>query len=316
MKCVLLDKESLDIGDIDFSHVEAQCKELVYYDYTNPEQLRDRIQDADIVISNKVVLNESAIASARQLKLICVAATGYNNVDIDAAQKHSVAVCNVTGYATSSVVQHVFALILNLARSLPDYSNAVKQHKWQQSRQFCLLDYPIIDLQDKNLGILGYGELGHAVAEMGKAFGMNILIAESLTGRKQQGRIPLDEFFATSDIITLHCPLTEESKEIINQKTLALMKPTAFLINAARGGVVNEHDLWNALLDKQIAGAALDVVSKEPPEENILLDKPLPNLIITPHIAWASQKGRQKLVDEIGENIGAFNRGEKRNLIG
>jgi len=315
MKCVILDQESLDIGDIDFTAINHQCDEVTSYPYTNAEDRLTRINDADIVITNKVILDEEVIEKLDKLKFICVAATGFNNVDIKTANKHGIAVCNVTGYATSSVVQHVFSLILALSRNLLNYTNAVKDNKWQRSRQFCLLDYPITGLAGKNLGIIGYGELGKAVAEAGKAFGMNILIAESLTGNKSPERIPLEKLLNLSDILSLHCPLTSESQNLINKKTLGLMKKSALLINTARGGIVNEAYLWDALNNKQIAGAAVDVLSQEPPIDNILIDKPLPNLIVTPHIAWASQSSRQKLVDEIAKNIEAFKAGEVRNRI-
>lgn len=315
MKCILLDRESLDIGDIDLSPIERHCAEFISYPFTPVEIIMERLESAEIAITNKVVITAETLQHLPRLKLICVAATGYNNVNIKAAKENGVAVCNVTGYATSSVTQHVFTLILSLVRSLPDYLQDVQMHQWQQSRQFCLLGHPIIDLADKTLGIIGYGELGRAVAKVGEAFGMKVLIAESLTGKKSPGRVPLDILLQTADVVSLHCPLSEESRNLINQKTLRLMKKSAFLINAARGGIVNEDDLWQALIHKEIAGAAVDVLSQEPPVKNKLIDKPLPNLIVTPHIAWASQNSRQKLIDEVGLNIQSFLDGEMRNRL-
>ncbi len=315
MKCVILDKDSIDRSDIDFTAVKKTCPSLIEYGETSAAQIRARIATADIVISNKVLINDAELSRAKSLKLICVPATGTNNVDLDSAKKHGIPVCNVTGYATSSVVQHVFGLILNLSRNLHRYHDAVREHRWQQAKHFCLLDYPIIDISGKTLGIIGYGELGKAVSKVAKSFGMNVIIAQSLTGKTHNDRIPLDELLQTADIISLHCPLTHESEHLINQTTLAKMKNTAFLINAARGGIVNEEDLWHAVHNGEIAGAAVDVLSTEPPRENILLDKPLPNLIVTPHIAWASQLSRQKLMDEIALNIRAFLNGEQRNRV-
>lgn len=315
MKCVILDKDSIDNGDIDFSKINEACTNIEEYPHTLPNQTAQRISDAEIVITNKVIIDKKHLQQSNKLKLICVAATGTNNVDIGCASKLGIAVCNVTGYASTSVVQHVFGLIITLSRNLHRYTEAVKNRRWQQSQHFCLLDYPIQDLYEKKLGIVGYGELGHAVAEAAKCFGMKILISQSLTGKKDADRIPFEELLSMADIISLHCPLTDESRDLINKNTLAKMKNTALLINTARGGIVNENDLWQALIRGQIAGAAVDVLSKEPPGSSVLIDKPLPNLIVTPHIAWASQKSRQQLVNEIALNIQAFKQGESRNRL-
>ncbi len=315
MKCVFLDKGSLDRGDVDFDSLKSNFATWVEYESTHSDDVCAHIKDADIIITNKVQITEAIMVSASQLKLICVAATGTNNIDISAARKLNIPVCNVTGYATHSVVQHVFSLILALTNNLINYHHLVSEGEWDKSKHFCLLNYSISELHGKTLGIIGYGELGKAVANAAQAFGLNILIAESLSGHHSSGRISLSALLQQSDIVSLHCPLTPQTSNLINKKSFKLMKPTSFLINAARGGIVNEVDLLEALKQKIIAGAALDVLSKEPPNANILINAKLPNLIITPHIAWASSTSRQNLVDEIEKNIKAFIQGEERNLV-
>jgi len=315
MKCVFLDKGSLDRGDINFDSLKSKFTTWVEYESTQSDEVNARIKDADIIITNKVQITEALMVSVNQLKLICVAATGTNNIDIAAARKLKLPVCNVTGYATHSVVQHVFSLILALANNLINYHHLVSEGEWDKSKHFCLLNYPITELHGKTLGIIGYGELGKAVAKAAQAFGLNILIAESLSGHNSENRIPLPALLKQSDIVSLHCPLTPQTSNLIDKNSFELMKPTSFLINAARGGIVNEADLLEALKQKKIAGAALDVLSQEPPQANILINAKLPNLIITPHIAWANSTSRQNLVNEIEKNIEAFVQGEERNLI-
>jgi glycerate dehydrogenase len=268
------------------------------------------------VISNKVMLDQETLQSAHTLKLICVAATGTNNVDLAAAAEHGITVCNVRGYATTSVVEHVFSLILALTRHLHDYRTAVNEGKWRNAESFCLLDYPIRELAGQTLGIIGYGELGSAVATMGKAFGMNILIAQRPGGALQTGRTPLQQLLSQSDIISLHCPLTDTTRNLIDHGEFSLMNRETLLINTARGGIINEAALKQALQSGQIAGAAIDVLSEEPPRHgNPLLNEPIPNLIVTPHIAWASINARQSLINELTENIHAFLKGQPRNVV-
>ena len=315
MECVFLDKGSLDRGDINFDHLKSKFSRWIEYETTAADETLSRINNADVIITNKVKITETILRSCNKLKLVCVAATGTNNVDLAAAKKLNIPVCNVTGYATHSVVQHVFSLILALHNNLINYDQLVKSHAWDKSDHFCLLNYPITEMYGKTLGIIGYGELGKAVANVAGAFGINVIIAESLTGRQSNNRLPLDHLLQQSDIISLHCPLTPQTQNLINQQALELMKPSSFLINAARGGIVNEQDLLQALKQKRIAGAALDVLSEEPPHNNILIDANLPNLIITPHIAWASQRSRQNLVEELEKNIEAFFNREERNLV-
>lgn len=314
MECIFLDKGSLDRGDINFDPLKSKVSRWLEYDVTTANEVSPRISNADIIITNKVKITEPVLKSCQKLKLICVAATGTNNVDLNAAKQLNIPVCNVTGYATHSVVQHVFSLIFALHNNLINYDQLVRNHMWDKSDHFCLLNYPINQLHGKTMGIIGYGELGKAVAHAAQAFGINVIVAESFIGQQANNRTPLKQLLQQSDIVSLHCPLTPQTENLINQQTLALMKPSSFLINAARGGIVDETDLLNALQQKKIAGAALDVLSEEPPRNNILINANIPNLIITPHIAWASQTSRQNLVNELGKNIDAFLNGKERNL--
>ena len=235
MKGVFLDKNSLDMGDIDFSYLESILAEWQFYEASTSEQIKDRVRDAEVVLTNKVVLDHAIINDADNLELICVTATGTNNVDLEAARAKNIAVCNVRAYATPSVVQHVFALILSLTRKLDSHHTAAMDGSWSKSDQFCLLDYPIRELAGLKLGIVGYGELGKAVAKMAGAFDMDVLIAQrpGSTGTTE-GRMPLNELLSQVDILSLHCPLTEDTRNLIGADELALMKQDALLINAAR----------------------------------------------------------------------------------
>ena len=274
------------------------------------------MRDAEVVISNKVVLDRSVLASAPRLRLICVAATGTNNVDLQAAAELGISVCNVTGYATPSVVQHVFALILSLNRHVIEYDAAVRAGAWARSEHFCLLDFPIRELAGRRLGIIGYGTLGKAVAEVAPAFGLEVLIGDHRGAAPRPGRTEFNELLRRADIITLHCPLTDDTRGLIGAEELAMMKTDALLINAARGGIVDEPALARALRAGEIGGAGVDVLTSEPPSEgNPLLAGDIPNLIVTPHVAWASRESRQRLVDELVENIRSFLNDRPRNLV-
>lgn len=313
---VFLDVNSVDRGDLDLTKLKSTVASWQWFEKSSPQQVAARIAQAHIVISNKAPLMKQTLSQAGSLSLICVAATGTNNVALDAAAKQGITVCNVRNYATGSVVQHVFTLILNLSTQFLSYHEAVLEGRWQASDQFCLLDYPIQELAGKTLGVIGYGVLGHAVAQAAKAFGMNVIIADHKGAKPRSGRIAFEEVLAQADIVTLHCPLNEATRNLISREELAAMKPNAFLINAARGGIVDEHALVEALKQHQIAGAGFDVLTEEPPVHgNVLLDIQLPNLIVTPHIAWASRESRQRLVDEIVKNIEAFQAGNPRNVV-
>lgn len=307
MKAVFLDQHSLDQQDLDFSALEAVFDEWVMYPQTASEQVLERIRDADVVISNKVLLNTQALKQNPQLKLILISATGTNNVDLVQAKAQGIVVCNCQAYGTSAVAQHTLMLMLALSTSVIQYNQAVKQGQWNQSSQFCLLDFPIVELAGKTLGIVGYGELGKAVAKLAEAFGMKVLIG-ALPNRPQQlDRVAFQDLIGQVDYLSLHCPLTEDTRDLIDADVFDAMKPTAFLINCARGGIVNEQALVDALKQGKIAGAATDVLSVEPPKEgNVLLADDIPNLIITPHSAWGSREARQRMVQQLVENAVAF----------
>ncbi len=313
---VLLDRATIDTGDVQFLQLESMFDEWRSFDYTTDDKVIERIRDAQIVVSNKTVLDDAALRSAQRLRLVCIAATGSNNVDLDVAEELGIPVCNVRRYATPAVIQHVFALILALTTRLLDYSEAVRAGRWQQTRLFCLLDYPIRELHGKRLGIVGYGELGQGVARIANAFEMEVLVAQRPGGLPQKDRVSLEELLPQVDVLSLHCPLTPATRSLIGTRELAMMRDDAVLINTARGGIVDESALVNALRQGEIGGAGIDVLTEEPPANgNPLLDADIPNLIVTPHCAWASRETRQRLVDEVAANIRAFLDGQPRNLL-
>lgn len=320
MRAVFLDSKTFS-ENISFSAIEQQVSQLICYSTTTPEQVLERCQRADIVITNKVVLTADILAKLPQLTLICITATGYNNVDIDAAKKYNIAVTNVSGYAGNAVAQYVLAQMLAFYQQTSHHNANTKQGHWQQSDIFCYHGNAITELADKTLGLVGYGSLGQAVARLAKAFDMNILISERPGSSEiRSGRLSFDEVITQSDVISLHCPQTADTINLINADTLAKMKPTAMLINTARGALVNSIDLLASLTAKQIAFAVLDVLEQEPPP----LDHPLlcalqanklDNLKITAHIAWASSEAQQRLINLLSENIAAFKRGEQLNRL-
>jgi glycerate dehydrogenase len=313
---VFLDLATVSRDDINLSALEAAVSHWSHHAITKPDETALRIKDAEVVVSNKVVIDREMMQSCNQLKLICIAATGSNNVDLEAAKDLGIRVTNVAGYSTPSVVQQVFSMILSLTTREAEHTQAINSGLWQQSDQFCLLDFPFRELHGKRMGIVGYGGLGKAVAKVAEAFGMEIMLANRPGGQPTPGRIPLQELLPQVDILSLHCPLTEQTTNLIGENELKLMKSDALLINCARGGVVDEHALAHALQTKEIGGAGVDVLTKEPPTEgNPLLDPSIPNLIVTPHIAWASREARQRLVNEIAANIDAFYADKGRNVI-
>ncbi len=316
MKGVMLDTKSIDSSDINFQSLKSVVPDWQFYDFTSEEEVIERIKGADIIITNKVRINKDHLAQAPSLKLICIAATGTNNVDLKAAEAAGIPVANVTNYATPSVVQHVFCLILSLVTKIFQYRQAVHDNRWQQSPFFCLLDYPIAELSGKTLGIIGYGVLGKAVAAVGEAFGMKVIVAAHKRAAATNDRLSFEQVLEESDVISIHCPLTDDTRNLIDRTELAMMKPGAIIINTARGGIVNEEALVHALRENKIGGAGFDVLTQEPPVDgNVLLETDLPNLIVTPHIAWASVESRQRAIDEIALNIGAFLKGESRNRV-
>lgn len=316
-RAVFLDQASLDLGDLDLSPLHAAFGELQLHEHSRPEQVLERLRGASVAIINKVVLDAATLAACPQLKLILIAATGTNNVDLAAARAQGICVSNCQAYGTQTVAQHTLMLLLALAGSLPDYQRAVAAGRWQQAAQFCLLDFPIIELEGKTLGLLGHGELGSAVSRLAQAFGMRVLLGQ-LPGRPMRAdRVPLTELLPQVDALSLHCPLTEQTRHLIGAAQLAAMKPTALLLNTARGGLVDEPALAAALRAGHLGGAAFDVLSVEPPSAgNPLLAGDIPRLIITPHCAWGSREARQRIVLQLVENALGYFAGAPRRQVG
>ena len=316
-RAAFLDYSSLDLGDLDPAALKACFDDLQLYPSTAPEQLVERLRGVTVAISNKIDLDAATLQACPDLKLVLVSATGTNNVDLEAARKLGITVCNCQGYGTPSVAQHTLMLLLALATRLPDYQRAIAGGKWQQAKQFCLLDFPIVELEGKTLGLLGHGELGGAVAKLAEAFGMRVLLGQ-IPGRPPRAdRLPLHELLPQVDALTLHCPLNEQTRNMIGAQELALMKPRAFLINTARGGLVDEQALADALRSGHLGGAATDVLTQEPPKDgNPLLAADIPRLIITPHSAWGSQEARQRIVVQMRENAAHFFAGAPLRVVG
>ncbi len=315
MRGVLLDLDTLG-DDLDLGRLEASVDDWNLHDVTAPDEVAGRIAGQEVVVSNKVVLDAATIAEAQALRFIAVAATGTNNVDLDAARAAGVVVSNVTAYGTPSVAQHVFTLLLALTTKLFEYRSAVIDGRWAASPHFCLLDHPIRELAGKTLGVVGHGELGQGVVRLAEAFGMRVLVAQRPGGPAQAGRVPLTELLPQVDVLTLHCPLTEATRNLIGAQELAAMRDDAVLINTARGGIVDEAALAAALRAGTLGGAGFDVLTVEPPRAgNPLLEPDIPNLIVTPHIAWAARESRQRLIDQVAENIERFRAGDPRNRV-
>jgi len=317
MKAVFLDYASIDTGDLDKARLAAAAPHWDWHDATDPEDILPRIREAQIVVSNKVPLDRETLQQAPELKLICIAATGTDKIDLQSARELGIQVSNVVGYATPAVVQHVFSLLLALTTRLIPYHQDVRTGAWQAQGNFCLLNHPISELAGKTLGIVGYGELGRGVAKVAECFGMNVRVAQRPgSGESQPGRLPLHELLPGVDALSLHIPLAENTRNLIGAAELALIRPGAFLINTARGGIVNEQALADSLRAGHLGGAGMDVLSQEPPpDDNPLLAKDIPNLILTPHTAWASREARQRLLEEVATNILAFRDGKSRNCV-
>lgn len=313
---VFLDLRSMDHDDLDLSALRATMPEWQFYDHTTPAQTAQRIAEADVVISNKVLIDAAALQSATRLKLICVAATGYNNIDLHACGERKIKVCNARGYATPSVAQHVMTMILALSTNLISYTQAATNGRWSSQRQFCLLDFPITELAGKTLGIIGMGTLGSAVATLGSAFGMKVIAWQRPGAPTQPGRMALEPLLRTADVVSLHSPLTEQTADLIGAEQLRQLGPEGLLINTARGGIVDEAALLHALTTGQLGGAAVDVFAPEPPRaDHPLLTAKLANLIVTPHNAWASRESRQRLAQDLAQNVQAFLSGSIRNEV-
>lgn len=307
MKIVILDGYTLNPGDLDWAPLEA-LGECAVHDRSQPAEVVARCQGAEMVLTNKVVLDRGILEQLPTLKYIGVLATGYNVVDVKCAQERGIVVTNIPGYSTDSVAQHCMALMLEFCQQVGHHSRTVHSGKWSKSEDFCYMDFPLIELRNQTLGIVGYGSIGEALAKMALSFGMKILVNKRTPPQSlPEGVVfsDLETLLKQSDFISLNCPLTETTHHLINEKTLSLMKPNAFVINTGRGPLVDEAALAQALHDKKIGGAGLDVLSAEPPPS----DNPLigaPNCFITPHIAWGTQAARQRLLDIQVSNIKAF----------
>lgn len=317
MKIVFLDAKTIG-NDIDLS-LFNQFGTFTPYETTNKEEVIDRVKDADIIITNKVVIDKDVIDNAPNLKLICEAATGYNNIDVNYAKEKGIQVRNVAGYSTESVVQHTFAMLFYLLEHLKYYDEYVKSGKYAKSDIFTHIEKPFWEINGKTWGIIGLGTIGRRVAQVAESFGAKVIYysTSGVERKERYKRVSLDELLKTSDVVSIHAPLNEKTKGLIKYPQLRLMKRTAVLLNLGRGGIVDENDLAKALDEELIAGAGLDVLEKEPiNEDNPLLKiKNKEKLFITPHIAWTSIEARQKLIDEIVENIKAFLEGKERNNI-
>ncbi|AIR89494.1 2-hydroxyacid dehydrogenase [Pseudomonas cremoricolorata] len=315
-RVVFLDHASLDLGDLDLSPLHEAFDEVQLHDATEPAQVAQRLQGAVAVISNKVQIDAEILAANPQLKLVLIAATGTNNVDLAAARAQGVTVCNCQGYGTASVAQHTLALLLALTTRLCDYQRAVSEGRWAAAKQFCLLDFPISELSGKTLGVLGHGELGGAVARLAEAFGMRVLSGQ-IPGRPARAeRIPLAELLPQVDALTLHCPLNEHTRHLLGAAELAQLKPGALVVNTARGGLIDEQALADALRSGHLGGAATDVLSVEPPVDgNPLLAADIPRLIITPHSAWGAVEARQRIVGQLAENARGFFAGQALRVV-
>ncbi|MDF1822061.1 MAG: D-2-hydroxyacid dehydrogenase [Alcanivoracaceae bacterium] len=318
MRGVFLDTQTMAPESLDFSALTATLPDWQLHDATAAGALQARLADADVVITNKVVLDRAALASAPRLKLVCVSATGTNNVDTEAARELGIPVCNVSGYAGPSVAQHTLALMLGLATRWHEYRQDVQHGAWSRSPMFCLMHRPVVELHGKHLVIVGAGALGKAVAALAQAFGMRVTFAASLApgAPADPARPPLQQLLPQADWVSLHCPLTLDTQHLVDRGFLAQMPAHGFLINTARGGLVDEPALAEALREGRIAGAALDVLGVEPPPaDHPLLAADIPNLLLTPHNAWVSRECRQRLLDGVTANIRAWQAGRLENCV-
>ncbi|MCB9049108.1 MAG: D-2-hydroxyacid dehydrogenase [Lewinellaceae bacterium] len=315
-KIVVLDGYTLNPGDLSWAKLRALGRTSIY-DHSTPEEIPVRAHDADIILANKAVVDEGQLARMPALKCICVTASGYNNIDVERAGALNIPVCNAVGYGTDSVAQHVFALLLELTNKVQLHHQSVQEGQWSRNRDFCYTLGSIPELAGKVMGIYGFGRIGQRVADIALAFGMEVLATHRHPERDARpgvSFVPLEELFEKSDVLSLHAPLTEENAGIVNDRLLGSMKPTAYLINTGRGGLIDEAALKLALQSARLAGAALDVLTEEPPRGgNTLFDAP--NCIITPHMAWATREARQRLLDITVENVQAYLRGEPRNVV-
>jgi glycerate dehydrogenase len=320
MKIVVLDGYTLNPGDLSWEALEA-LGDFSVYDRTSQEELVERAGEAEIVLTNKVVLDRKVLGRLPKLKYIGVLATGFNVVDVEAARERGIPVTNVPAYSTASVAQMVFALLLELTVHVGHHAHLTRWGHWSESKDFCFWDRPLVELDGLSMGVVGFGAIGRRVAQTAKAFGMNVLVHTAHPENYRQAPeaagvrfVGLDELFSESDVVSLHCPLTPETKGMVDARRLALMKPTAYLINTGRGPLIDEEALAAALKGKKLAGAGLDVLSSEPPPGN----NPLltaPNCFVTPHIAWATKAARERLMATVVANVRAFMDSKPQNVV-
>ncbi len=315
MNIVFTDCHTMNPGDLDWTSFDGlgQC---IYYPYTSQEDLKERVEFADVIVANKTVLSADLIRSCQSLKLICVSATGFNNVDVQAASDRGIPVCNAADYSSHSVAQHVFASVLKVYNNIAYYSKGVHDGRWQSSRDFSYYDEPIEELYGKKLGIIGYGNIGQRVADIGRAFGMEILVQKHPSKELKLKDVRLldsEQFLAESDIVSVHVPLRKETNAMINRSFLKAMKGSAILVNTARGPILDEHALKEALENQWIRAACIDVLTVEPPEDSVLFG--VDRCIITPHQAWASKQARIRLMGIVASNIKAFQAGGLQNQV-
>lgn len=326
MKAVFPDFDSLGPADLNLSGLHETLPGIRLFASSTPDEARERIAGCEILIVNKVQLDRSLLSENPALRLICLAATGSDNIDLQAARKLGITVCNIRNYCTASVVQHVFGMLLSLNLRLDEYRRLLADGAWQRSPHFCLLDYPVRELAGRSFGIIGYGQLGRAVARVAQSFGMRVLVSRSLRPDARADeksaddpaveRMDLPGLLARSDVLSLHCPLTPATRHLINAETLRLMRSDAVLINTARGALIDGPALLAALRAGRLGAAGIDVLPEEPPiHGHPLLEARLPNLLVTPHIAWAAREARQRALDEVVANIRAFLDGEARNKL-
>ncbi len=315
-RAVILDEASFSLGDLDLSAMLNIVDHWDRYPHTAPADRYARLENANIVVMNRIELDAELLARLPKLELVLLTATGTDKVDLEACRSQGIAVCNVTHYGTASVAQHAISLMLALSTNLLQYAEETRGGAWSKASHFSSLSYPIVELQGKVLGLVGYGVLAKGVEKLALAFGMKIMIAQRPGGAKQAGRYPLDTLFEKVDILSLHCPLLDATHHLIGAAAFKKMKPTAILINTARGAVVDNAALAKALCEGQIKGAGIDVLEQEPPPPNHpLLHSGVPNLIMTPHTAWASIESRQRLMDRVAENLRAWQAGKPINLV-
>ena len=316
MKAVFLDYETVSNEDLDPSPLRAVLPDLTLFDESDEAQVRERVAGAEAVLLNKVNITRSIIESSPGLKIIALSATGSNKIDVVAARERGVAVCNIRGYCTASVTQHVWGAILGLTHHLRDYATLATDGSWARNAQFTMLAHPIRELRGRTLGVVGWGELGRGVAAVAASFGVRVVVANRHGGEPVPGRLDLRELLRVADIVSLHCPLTDATRGMIGAAELALMKPDALLINTSRGALVDGAALAAALRAGRLGGAGIDVLAQEPPVDgDPLLEPGIPNLIVTPHIAWAAREARQRCLAEMAENIIDFQRGGRRGRV-